>query len=424
MLSHLAFAALASAIVPAWLQSDAAHRIVLRQAWPGGMSVALSGAVSAEGRHVAFMSLSRLLPADTNNLEDIYVLDRGARQLTLETLAPDGRAANGSSLHPQLSADGRYVVFETQATDMTVGDRNGCVDVFVRDRLLGTLTRISVSRNGEDTDGSSALPAVGGNGPLVAFASHATNLVAGEDENGGAVDVYVADLSTGAITRAGVDGHGRQFGQSYAARLSGDGRYVVFVAKPRPSPGGGRGARAAGTPSVYLRDLVSGTTTCVSCGREGKPGVAAFAPDINGDGSVVVYAVQTDPGRSDVVVHVRANGSRVVVTRRANAGSAAPRLSGDGRTVAFESLASDLLCDRRCPEDTLDENVLPDVYLYDRDSRRFRRASGARGTWWAPSVAPAIDGGGQVVVFSSRQAFGPEDVTADFDLFVCEPVCP
>jgi hypothetical protein len=123
-------------------------------------------------------------------------------------------------------------------------------------------------------------------------------------------------------------------------------------------------------------------------------------------------------------VHDRVDGSSVVVTRRANAGSAAPRLSRDGRTVAFESLASDLLCERRCPDDTLDENVLPDVYLYERGSRTFRRASGARRTWWAPSVAPAIDGRGQVVIFSSREPFGPEDVTADFDLFVCAPVCP
>jgi Tol biopolymer transport system component len=424
MLIHLALLALASTIGAVWLQSSAASRVVLRQAWAQAPSGVTSGAVSADGRHVAFVSFSRLLPADTNNLEDIYVLDRWSRRLTLETLASGGRAADGSALHPHLSADGRYVVFDSLATDMTEGDRSDCVDVFVRDRLLGTIARISVGLNREDANGRSGSPTVGDDGQVVAFESHATNLVAGEDENGTAVDVYVASPATGAIARAGVDGHGHQFGQSYAARLSGDGRYVVFAAKPRLPRGDGRDAQAVGTPSVYLRDLVAGTTICVSCDRAGRPGVAAFAPDISGDGSVVAFAVQTAPRRSDVVVHDRVDGSSVVVTRRANAGSAAPRLSRDGRTVAFESLASDLLCERRCPDDTLDENVLPDVYLYERGSRTFRRASGARRTWWAPSVAPAIDGRGQVVIFSSREPFGPEDVTADFDLFVCAPVCP
>jgi hypothetical protein len=71
----------------------------------------------------------------------------------------------------------------------------------------------------------------------------------------------------------------------------------------------------------------------------------------------------------------------------------------------------------------IDENLLPDVYLFERTTKRFRRASGARVPWWTPSLGPGIDRTGGVVVFSSREPFGPEDLTADFDLFVCSPVC-
>lgn len=423
MLTRLALVALVTSGA-AWLQPGAAKRVVLRQGRGQALPGVPSGAVSADGRHVAFVSSSRLLPSDTNGVEDIYVLDRRTQRLTLETLASDGRAADGSALHPHLRADGRYIVFDSMATGMTGVDRNGCIDVFLRDRLLGKLSRISVGLDANEANDSSAWPAVADDGHLVAFESHATNLVAGPDENGTAADVYVASLPGGAIARAGVDRDGRQFGQSHVARLSGDGRYVVFVGRPRHPAPEHHDAPALGYSSIYLRDLAAGTTNCVSCDRAGRPGLPAFAPDISADGSVVVFAVQTAPRRSDVVVHDRADGSSLVVTRRANAGGAAPRLSRDGRTVVFESLASDLLCEGRCTPETVDENLLPDIYLYDRVPGTFRRASGARGSWWAPSVAPAIGGRGQVVVFSSREPFGPEDVTADFDLFVCEPVCP
>jgi hypothetical protein len=71
----------------------------------------------------------------------------------------------------------------------------------------------------------------------------------------------------------------------------------------------------------------------------------------------------------------------------------------------------------------IDENLLPDAYLFDRTMERFNRASGGGATWWTPSLGPAIDGAGRVVVFSSHEPFGPEDTTADFDLFVCSPIC-
>jgi hypothetical protein len=107
-----------------------------------------------------------------------------------------------------------------------------------------------------------------------------------------------------------------------------------------------------------------------------------------------------------------------LITSRANASSRCPRISANGRFIVFESLASNLACDRGCPAEAIDENLLPDVYLFDRQTGTFRRLSRGADEWWAPSLQPWLDARGLVVVFSSRQPFGPEDLTSDFDLFV------
>jgi Tol biopolymer transport system component len=401
-------------------------RMVLRQGWPEAPSGILAGAVSADSRHVAFVSAASLLPADTNVLDDIYILDRESQRLTLATASYSGAASNGTALNPQLNADGQYLVFNSRATVLTGGpDRNEVDDVFVRDGVSGITTRVSVGHGGLDGNGRSAYPAISGDGRWVVFESDATNLVPGDDTNGTGSDVYLADLATGGLTRIGVDDAGRQFARSFAPRISGNGRFVAFAATPRQS-GSSRWHRGAATiPRVYLRDLTTGTTVCVSCDQLRKGArLGAFAPDLNVDGSVVVFAIQSTSARSDIALYERASRATTVITRRANARSASPRLSGDGRVIAFESWASNLLCAGRCRDPDIDENLLPDIYLFDRTKGHLRRASGTGAAWWTPSVAPGIDGTGAVVIFSSREPFGPEDMTADFDLFVCSPVCP
>jgi Tol biopolymer transport system component len=257
------------------------------------------------------------------------------------------------------------------------------------------------------------------------FQSSATNLVQDDDANGTGSDVYLADRAGGGLRRIGVDEDGRQFARAFAPRISGNGRFVAFAATPRQSASSRGQAAAAAMPRAYLRDLATGTTVCVSCDHpRGGGRLGAFAPDLNADGSVVAFAIQSASGRTDIAVYERASRTTTVITRRANARSTSPRLSGDGRVIAFESWASNLLCTGRCRDPEIDENLLPDVYLFERTTDIFRRASGGRATWWCPSGGPGIDAAGEVVIFSSREPFGPEDMTADFDLFVCSPVCP
>ncbi|MGH9373722.1 MAG: TolB family protein [Vicinamibacterales bacterium] len=400
-------------------------RLVLRQGLVHSPVPGDAGAISGDGRFVAVASLARLVNADVNDVHDIYVLDRKDHTLTLETVTPDGTPSDGSSAHPDLSDDGQYLVFDSSATNLAhVEDRNGKRDVFLRDRLTGTTTRLGTGTGGLEGNGSSEGPTISGDGRIVAFVSSATNLVDGDDANGVLSDVYLVRVATGLTTRASVDANGRQFDKGFAPSLSGDGRFVAFTAIPhagsdrrRPSAGWSSGA------SVHVRDTVSGTITCIS--STGKHRADAFAPQISDDGLVVFFTVQnrSDPQRTDIAVHDRALSVTTVITRHANARSGAPRPSADGRLVVFESWASDLLCARRCSEEDLDANLLPDVYLFDRGAGRFSRLSGARQGWWAPSRAPSIDARGETVVFSSRQPFGPEDVTVDFDLYVCGPAC-
>jgi Tol biopolymer transport system component len=397
--------------------------ITLRQGllqWTSGTQAA---SISGDGHVVAFVSTARLVAADVNALHDIYVFDRRTGVLTLETAAADGSSADGSSLGPRLSGDGRYLVFESVATNLTATpDVNGRQDVFVRDRLAAATRCVSKPTAGS-SNANSGPSDISDDGRFVAFVSAATNLVPGEDASGASAGIYVVSVENGAIVRVSVDANGRPFVDGGAPSLSADGRFVAFSAWGR-APNPRRGSAVRTGPHVYVRDVAASATACVSCGRDGEArGPFAFAPDISGDGRIVVFAVQTTPLRSDVAMHDRSLGRTVVITRAANARSTAPRVAANGRFVVFESWASDLLCRARCSEEEADENVLGDVYVFDGELARFARASGSRRQWWAPSLAPAIDGSGRTIAFISRQPFGPEDGTSDFDLYVCFPVC-
>jgi Tol biopolymer transport system component len=322
-----------------------------------------------------------------------------------------------------LSADGRYLAFDSLATNLTAAaDLNGRSDVFLRDRQTGVTRRVSGFPDREANHHSHSA-ALSGDGRMIAFVSAATNLVDGLDANGIADDVYSLQLTTGETTRAGTGPGGSQFAASSSPSLSSDGRFLVFAASERADRGR---ASQVEPPAIYVRDQASGATACVSCAY-GDPGGrrAAFAPHISGNGNIVAFALRTgrDAQRTDVAVYDRPASVLTVITADANARSGRPRLSADGRVVVFESWASDLLCRLRCTPEELDENLLADIFLFDRDARRFTRVSGARKAWWAPSLAPAIDAAGRTVVFSSRQPFGPEDTTVDFDLYVCDPGC-
>ena len=141
--------------------------------------------LSADGRFFAFFSpATNLVLGDTNGFAfDVFVRDRQAGTTQLVSVSSAGSQGNGPSSRPAISANGRYVTFDSAATDLVAGDINNTNDVFVRDRQMGTTQLVSVSSGGVQGNGNSILPALSPDGRFVAFQSDASDLVAG-DTNG------------------------------------------------------------------------------------------------------------------------------------------------------------------------------------------------------------------------------------------------
>jgi Tol biopolymer transport system component len=412
---------------------DSTSMVTVRQADNRPSSMARSApSVSRDGRYVAFTSYARLVDADTNDLLDVYVLDRVSGRVTVETEPSLDTHAGRDNDRPRLSGDGRFLVYESNR------QRTGPDDVLpdwvigLRDRQTASV-RI-VSREGRVPDGASRGAEVSADGRLVVFSSSATNLVDGPDANGISEDVYAYDIGSGTITRVSVDSSGRQpeAGSSFAPSVSDNGRYIAFTSTAvfdtmRPA----RPSSNRPLAEVYVRDTVLGTTTRTSAGPDGGwPNGPSYAPAISGRGRYVAFVsdaanlVSRDRnGYPDVFVRDLEQRTTMLVSRSVSGGSANgpsvnPAIASDGEIVAFQSDASDLVCAARCPDGRRDINLVSDVFLFNRATTSVECISRGRQTWMEPSLYPAIDGSGSVVAFSSRHPIEADDTSNDLDLFV------
>ena len=187
---------------------------------------------SADGRYIAFSSdASNLVPGDNNGATDVFVFDRETGLTTRVSVTPEGGEPNDHSGIPSLSADGRFVAFPSRASNLVAGDNNGVTDIFLFERQTGITTRLGPTLESNDTFPDVDLnvrPAMNADGRFVAFSSDAPNLVP-EDTNGIA-DVFVYDrkmesISRVSVTPEGGDPNGRS---GFFFTLSADGRYVAF----------------------------------------------------------------------------------------------------------------------------------------------------------------------------------------------------
>ena len=313
---------------------------------------ARQAAMSADGRYVAFASESTdLVPDDTNNQVDTFVRDRDTGLTTRASVSGKGLPCNGPSWAPSMSADGRYVAFDSVADDLIPADTNSSGDVFVRDRETGTVIRASVASNGTQGNQDSDTASISADGRYVAFESLSSNLVAGD--SGGFWDVFVHDCQSGSTVRATVSTAGTQGnGNSGMASTSADGRYVAFVSAATNLVADDTN----GCLDVFVRDLQSNTTTRVSVDGSGLQASADnWLPAISGDGRYVAFASDADNlvagdsnASSDIFVHDCQTGSTVCVSvagdaSAGNDNSDDPAISSDGRYVAFDSLADSLV---------------------------------------------------------------------------------
>ena len=269
--------------------------------------------ISADGRFVAFQSLATNLvgTTDTNGVQDVFVKDLQTGAIVRASLSSSGVQGDAGSTLPSISANGRYVAFTSAAANLVIPDTNATSDIFVKDLQTGAITLVSASSLGEQGQGFSTQPVISPNGQFAAFTSLATNLIPGGTDGGNYL--YVKNLQSGALTLIGP-------ASSSAADFSSDGQYIAY--------GSGN--------NVYLRNLQTGVTQTVMNG--------AFDPSVNADGRYVAFS---SGGYHGVSIQVKDMLSgRVYIASTTSTGgvntersSSDPSISDDGRYVAFTSLA-------------------------------------------------------------------------------------
>ncbi|MEM7118570.1 MAG: hypothetical protein AAF614_39495 [Chloroflexota bacterium] len=310
--------------------------------------------ISGDGRYVAFHSQATdWVSNDTNGKRDVFVHDRDTDTTTRVSVSSSGGQGNGASIYPAISANGRYVAFYSTSTNLVGGDSNGQADVFVHDRQTGTTTRVSVSSSGAQTSGlSSIYPDISDDGRYVAFTSNSTNLVSGDTN--GVSDTFIHDTQTGTTTRVSVDSSGTQAnGLSEEVTISGNGRYVAYASQASNLVTNDNN----GKTDIFVHDTQTGTTTRVSVASDGTEGNDhSEKPSLNGDGRFVSFnshssnfaSNDTNGTADDIFVHDMQTGNTAPISVTAtgimgNGTSWDAEISGDGRVVAFESRATNLV---------------------------------------------------------------------------------
>jgi Tol biopolymer transport system component len=372
-------------------------------------------ALSANGRFVVFTSYAtNLVAGDTNGTSDVFVRDLATSRTERVSLSSAERQANqdtSTELGLAISADGRYVAFSSPATNLVAHDTNGNVDVFVRDRKGGTTRRVSLTDGDRQGGLGGTNPSISADGRLVAFSSFSRNLV--RHDTNGHQDVFVRDRSRGTTRRVSLTSADKQvyLGGDRPA-ISAGGSYVAFVSDSRSLVPGDTNR----TRDVFMRDRSKGTTTRVSLATDETQlrKTVWGAPTLSEGGRYVGFV-----SGSSVLVRDRTAGTTQDVAQGNGTAGGAPqsddspvRLSGDGRFVVFTSFAALVAGDT---------NNRYDVFVRDRTAGTLERASvSSAGTeGHGSSREGAISDDGRVVAFQSEAPdLAAADTNATVDVFV------
>jgi Tol biopolymer transport system component len=370
--------------------------------WPNGEDPE----ISSDGRFVAFDSEApNLVAGDTNGVRDVFVRDRVAGTTERVSVTNGGAQANGESLMGAISSDGRFVAFDSEAPNLVAGDTNRKSDVFVRDRVAGTTERVSIGRRGAQANEDSSVGAISADGRFVAFESDATNLVAGgmNQLNG----IFVRDRVAGTTERVSVASGGAPANNDSSwPWISADGRFVVFDSFASNLVVGDTNRKG----DVFVRDRAAGTTERVSVATGGaqandESGISVRAASADGrfvgfESDATNLVAGDTNGVRDVFVRDRVAGTteRVDIGRggaQANLESLMGAISADGRFVVFDSEAPNLVAD--------DTNGRWDVFVRDRVAGTTERASVANGGAQANDGSDwsSISADGRFVAFGS-----------------------
>ncbi|GIK15557.1 MAG: hypothetical protein BroJett003_05210 [Planctomycetota bacterium] len=250
-----------------------------------GDNASIQPRLSSCGRYVAFHSAASWDERDVNGQWDVYLKDLLTGDLELISLSNDGAVGNDWSEHCYVSSGGRWVVYHSKATNLVPDDRNDKDDIFIFDRAERRTRRLSVNAAGEESDGNSAFPAICGDGRWVVFESDGTNLV--PDDTNRQRDVFLCDTLAGALRLISRADQRPSDGASIRAHISDDGRFVVYVSQamnldPRFAPSAGA--------KIYFYDVAAKTTALAGLTTVGTPAEGACTfPMISADGAAIAF---------------------------------------------------------------------------------------------------------------------------------------
>jgi Tol biopolymer transport system component len=378
--------------------------------------------VTPDGRYVAFQSLAGNLTAQPDTLGewDVFVRDTKTGKTTKISTGLKGAEADGTSVRPDITPDGRYVAFISTAGNLVKGDTTDlATEVFVKDRKTGKTTRIFSTPRGPEEYGGMYDPSISADGTTVAFSSNRADLVKG-DTNGDS-DVFVWKRASGKITRVSVSSSGAEagtgpyvpYGGSDHPQITANGKTVVFQSGAADLVKGDTNNLS----DIFAHSLTTGKTTRISVGPKGQQatgGVASVrqgpnAPSVSADGKIVAYSgfalkglVKADTGESNqIFVLNRSTGKTTLAVKTFDGNVVADNLqsgaiSPDGRFVAFDTNSSQIV-----RGDTGNQ----DVFVRDLKKARTARASvglkGQEANAWSGSTSIALSSGGKAAVFAS-----------------------
>ena len=370
--------------------------------------------LSTDGRYVVFTSSATdLVNGDTNGKRDVFLRDMVDGTTTLVSV---GTGVNdGDSDSARVSDDGKFVLFESDATNLVAGDTNGENDLFVRDLVAGTTTRVSVDNNNQEAALGGWSGVMSADGTKVAFRTY-SSLVANDSNNG--ADIYVRDLQLGTTALVSVGTDGNATGLNNQPTMSSNGRYIAFSSYATNYVAAGGDTN--NWYDVYLRDTQNNTTTRVSINGSGQQSNGhSSASAVSNDGKYVVFESDAtnlaswptdNNGKTDIYLKYVDSGGMTLVSRSTSGGagngaSSLVSLSDDGRFVVFTSDASNLVAG--------DTNGKSDVFVWDRDTGVTRRV----GESTESSIRPSISGDGKYVTFQTTASLTAPDGNGSADIY-------
>lgn len=331
------------------------------------------------------VSVLLLMLAGAVHAEPVSVVSRVDPALVSDTGAGQSNASLGGTSAPSISSDGRYVVFTSNAPNLIPGlvDTNSInSDVYLHDRVAGTLTLVSHAATSLTTTGNAYAgeAVISADGQYVAYSSASTNLVTSQNDSNGARDVFVWTRATGAnvlVSRSATSATTTGNGESTFPVISGNGSTVAFNSSATNLITGLTDSNSAS--DVFFWDRTTGNRFCAtrSSSVTTTANGASNVPSISGDGQWIAFQTRAtnlnagffdSNGGTDVYLFNRATNARILVSGRGTATNQAgdltsdtPMVSADGNWVAFRSFASNIVS-------SVDTNILADIYLYHRPS--------------------------------------------------------